>query len=87
MKVSNHNPALQGPIRSCVETYVVLGSGIIPVDPIMAGDTFGSVRTVTKVSQPKKKHPGPLMLTIFTVIPSGASVVARFKPIELLRVW
>jgi hypothetical protein len=61
-------------------SYVALGSGIIPVDPIIAGKTFiGLVSTLPDLTTKKTG------LTMFTLIPSGASTVERLSPMELLE--
>lgn len=50
----------------------------MPVDPIIAGETYDIQRLLKSILNIRHLQP-----TTLTVIPSGASTVARFKPIEL----
>lgn len=59
-------------------TYREFGVGIMPVAPIMAGETCAACISTYMSGTP----PGTTALTILTVIPSAASTVARFFPIE-----
>lgn len=54
-----------------------MGGGIMPVEPIIAGETY------TNRQFPQNSDRYTKELTMFTVTPSGANKVAKFCPIEL----
>lgn len=54
-----------------------MGGGIMPVEPIIAGETY------TNRQFPQDSDRYIKELTTFAVTPSGANKVAKFCPIEL----